>query len=100
MIVLIKVHEHYRKVVAVCDPELVGKKFEQDNLQLNVSEFFYQGKEYNEEKALKFLEAARQDDACFNFVGKNAIELGAKAGVISKKCVLIVQGVPHALGLL
>ena len=100
MKVLIKTHEHYRKVVAVCDPELVGKKFEEGNLQLNVSEFFYQGDEYNEEKALKVLEAARQDDACFNFVGKNSIELGAKSGIIDKNCVLKIQGVPLALSLL
>lgn len=100
MKVLIKIHEHYRKVVAVCDPGLVGKRFEQGNLQLNVGEFFYQGQEYNEEKALKILEAARQDDACFNFVGDDAIELGAKAGIISKNSVILIQGVPTALGLL
>jgi hypothetical protein len=100
MAVLIKIHENYRKIVAICDPELLGKKFEQGKLQLNVNEFFYNGKEYDETKALKILGNAKQDDACFNFVGKNAIGLGIKLGIIDKNCVLVVDGVPHALSLL
>lgn len=98
--ILIKVHENYRKVVAVCDSELLGKKFEEGKLQLNVNEFFYNGKEYDENKALKILGNAQQDDACFNFVGNNSVELGIKAGIIGKGCFIKIQGVPHALSLL
>lgn len=98
--VLIKIHQHYRKIVAVCDAELVGKKFEEGKFQLNVNEFFYNGKEYDEVKALKVLNNARQDDACFNFVGENSIELGIKVGIIDDNCVVRIKGVPHALGLL
>ena len=100
MAVLIKIHENYRKVVAICDSELLGKKFEQGKLQLNVNEFFYNGKEYDENKALKVLSNAKQDDACFNFVGQNSINLGIKLGIIDKNCILRIQGIPHALSLL
>jgi hypothetical protein len=100
MAVLIKIHENYRKVVAVCDPELLGKKFEEGKLQLNVNDFFYSGKEYDEGKALKILGNAKQDDACFNFVGKISVDLGIKLGIIDKNCVLKIQGIPHALSLL
>lgn len=100
MAVLIKIHENYRKIVAICDPELLGKKLEEGKLQLNVNDFFYSGKEYDEAKALKILENAKQDDACFNFVGKNAIDLGIKLSIIDKNCVLRIQGIPHALSLL
>jgi hypothetical protein len=98
--VLIKIHETYRKIVAVCDKELVGKKFEQGNLQLDVNDNFYGGKEFNDSDALEILKDELSEDACFNFVGKNAIELGAKAGVINKKRVLMIQDVPHAMALL
>ena len=100
MAVLIKIHENYRKVVAVCDSGLVGKTFEEGKLQLKVNEFFYNGKEYDEAKALKILENARQDDACFNFVGQNSINLGVKLRIIDKNCVLLIDGIPHALSLL
>ena len=100
MAVLIKIHENYRKVVAVCDSGLVGKTFEEGKLQLKVNEFFYNGKEYDEAKALKILENARQDDACFNFVGQNSINLGVKLGIIDKNGVLLIDGIPHALSLL
>ena len=85
--------------MAVCDSDLIGKCFEEGKLQLKVNEHFYRGNEVDDVKALKILEKARQDDACFNFVGKNAIEIGAKAGIIDKNCVLRIQGVPHALAL-
>lgn len=98
--VLIKVHETYRRIVAVCDKELLGKKFEQDNLQLDVNTHFYGGKELEDSEALELLKDAFTEDACFNFVGSKAIELGAKAGVINKNKVLVIQGVPHALVLL
>ena len=98
--VLIKIHETYRKIVAVCDKELVGKKFEQGKLQLDVNDHFYGGKELDDKEAIDFLKDELTEDACFNFVGKKSIELGAKAGVIDKNRVLIVQGVPHALALL
>jgi hypothetical protein len=100
MAVLIKIHENYRKVVAICDSELLGKKFEEGKLQLNVNEFFYNGKEYEDSKALKVLENAKQDDACFNFVGQDSVNLGVKLGIIDKNCVLKIQGVQHALSLL
>ena len=100
MAVLIKVHENYRKIVAVCDPELLGKKFEEGKRQLNVNEFFYNGKEYDESKALKLLENAKQDDACFNFVGENSVNLGIKLGIVGKNGIIRIQNVPHALSFL
>ncbi|MEM1535659.1 MAG: DUF424 family protein [Candidatus Pacearchaeota archaeon] len=100
MSVLIKVHEVYRKIVAVCDKELLGKRFEEGKLQLEINERFYGGEELSEEKAIKLLRKAFQDDACFNFVGKNSVELGIKAGIIDSKCIIKIQGVPHALALL
>ncbi|UCD21232.1 MAG: DUF424 family protein [archaeon] len=98
--VVIKVHDTYRKVVAICDSELVGKKFEQDNLELDINDKFYGGKEYSDEKALEMIKWAITEDACFNFVGKNSVELGVKAGIIDRDSILTVQGISHALSLM
>jgi len=94
---LVKIHEAYRKIVAVCDTELLGKKFEQDNMQLDVKRDFYGGTEMSEEDALKLITKAKKEDACFNFVGKNSINLAIKSGLCDGKSILIIQGVPHCL---
>ncbi|MCS7134728.1 MAG: DUF424 family protein [Candidatus Pacearchaeota archaeon] len=100
MQVLIRIHEAYRKIVAVCDPELLGKKFEEGNLQLEINERFYNGKKIDEKSAIKILKKAQAEDACFNFVGEKSIKIAIKAGIIDKECVLRIQGIPHALALL
>jgi hypothetical protein len=98
--ILVKVHESYRKIISVCDPEVLGKKFEEGRLQLDVNPNFYGGKELDFDQAVRFLRNAIQDDASFNFVGKNSIDAGSAVGIIDKKHVLLIQGIPHALGLL
>ena len=95
----VKVHQIYRLIVAVCDLELLGKKFEQDNLQLEVNEKFYKDKELDETALLKLLKRSQQDDACFNFVGKNSIDIASNLGLVDKNCVIEIQGIPHAMAL-
>ena len=45
----IKITKSYRDIVAVCDSSILGKKFEQGNLQLDLKESFYKGEEVQEE---------------------------------------------------
>ena len=97
--VLVKIHQAYREIVAVCDPELVGKKFEEDNMQIDVTEEFFKGEEMSESKVLKVLQEKANDDASFNIVGKNSVEIAAKAGIIDKDRCLIIQKVPVAMAL-
>ena len=37
----IKIHRSYRNVVAICDAEILGKKFEEGKRVLDVRESFY-----------------------------------------------------------
>lgn len=99
-IVLIKIHDFYRKIVAVCDKELLGKKFEENNLQLEINEKFYGGKETKKAEAISVLKKAQEEDACFNFVGEKAIKIGVEAGIIDENCIIRIGGIPHALALL
>ena len=96
----VKIHLAYREVIAICDKELIGKKFEEGKCQLNVTESFYKGEEMDEKKAVDFIKSKMIDDACFNFVGERAIAAALKAGAIDKKGIIKIQGIPHALGLL
>ena len=96
----IKIHEAYRKIVALADSELIGKKFVDGNLQLDIKESFYDGEEISEEKAIEILRCADADDSSFNIVGKRAVNAALKAGIVGKSGVIKIKGIPHALGLL
>ena len=97
--VLVKVHHAYRQIVAVCDSEIIGKKFEQGNMQIDVTEEFFKGDEMPESKAIKFLQDKADDDACFNIVGKNSVEIAVKAGIIEKDRYITIQKVPIVMAL-
>jgi hypothetical protein len=98
--ILVKIHQTYREIVAVCDAELLGKKFEEGNLQIEVNEYFYGGEIMAKSKIVKLIKEKLQEDACFNFVGQRSIELGIKAGIIDKGNIIRIQGIPHAMALL
>ena len=43
---LIKIHRAYRDVVAICDSELIGKRFEEGKFQLEIKEDFFRHRVY------------------------------------------------------
>ncbi len=98
--ILIKVHKSYRNVVAVVDLNLIGKKFESGNKQLDIRESFYKGAEYSEEEAIKILKSQLIEDATFNIVGKESVDICIKAGIISKDSMGHIDKIPFALKLL
>ncbi|MBI5804320.1 DUF424 family protein [Candidatus Pacearchaeota archaeon] len=96
----IKIHESYRNVVALCDTEILGKKFEEGKMQLDVRESFFNGDEIGEEEAKKMLEQQAKNDATFNIVGEKSTKLALSLGIISSENIIKIQGIPLALVLL
>ncbi len=91
--ILVKIHKtKFKDVIAVCDSNLIGKKFEEKDLQLNITERFYKGESMAEEKIITILENAEN----VNIVGEESIKLGIKAGIIIKENILTIEGIPHA----
>jgi hypothetical protein len=97
---LIKIHNSYRRIVAICDNELVGKKLEEGQRVIDIRESFYKGEEKNEEEILNILEEYSGDDATFNIVGENSVKIALKSGLIQPEGVVKIQGIPVALVLL
>lgn len=93
----LKIHESYRNVVAICDAELVGKKFEEGKRQLDCRENFYKGKKVTKEEAVKILQLQADNDSTFNIVGEKSIQAAIKAGIITKESVHKIQGIPFTL---
>ncbi len=97
---IVNVIKSYRDIVAICDKELLGKKFEEGKFQLEIKENFYKGKEANEKEIIKIIKDMSMEDATFNIVGKKSIAIALKVGLITKEGIKELQGVPFALVLL
>ena len=97
---LIKVIKTYRNVVAICDEELLGKKFEEDEFQLDVKENFYNGEKTDEDKAIEIMKIMSIEDATFNIVGERSVNTAVKAGIISEDNIKRIQNIPFALVLM
>ena len=96
----VKITKSYRDVVAICDSSILGKKFEEGKLQLDVKESFYKGEEISEEEAIEIMKNMSIEDATFNIAGKESVNASIKAGIITGENTGKVQGVPFALILL
>ena len=96
----IKIHKSYRNVVAVCDSNLMNKRFEEGKKQLEIKEHFFKGDEVTEEEAIKIMILQRENDSTFNIVGVKSINAAVKAGIINKNSVAYVKDVPFTLILL
>lgn len=97
---LIKIHKAYRIIVAVCDSNILGKKFEEGNRILDVRENFYNGEKKEEKEITELMEDYYKEDATFSIAGKESIDCALKAGIIAEEGIKTVQGVPFALVLM
>ena len=79
-------------LLAACDENLIGKKFEEGKYYLDVSERFYKGERITKEVLKKFLE----ESTIANLVGKETIKCAIELGLIDPDCVIKIKGIPHA----
>ena len=95
----VKIHESYRKIVAVADTNLLGMRFEEGIRQITVTDFF-KGEEKSENETIEILKDMQKEDATFNIIGEKSIDAALKAGVIKKEGIFTIQNVPVALMLM
>lgn len=79
-------------MVAVCDEELIGKKFSENGLFLEISKSFFCGNVVSDKGVIEGLNCA----TIANLVGEKTIACAIENGYIDKECVLRVEGIPHA----
>ena len=95
---IVKIHrtQDGRKVVAICDSDLIGKKFEEGKLQLDLNSSFYKGEEMGEERVIELVKGS----CIINMVGKKSMEFALKLGVVDKKDIIKIKNIPHAQAIL
>jgi len=91
---IVKIHKtpDSRKIVAICDNELVGQKFEEGNLQLDLSSDFYNGEDKSEEEIVKLI----KDSYVVNVVGEKSVGLCLKLSILDTKDIIKIKNIPHA----
>ena len=80
------------RMLAIADSDIVGKHFEEGDLQLEVTGEFYHESECGDEEALKMI----NDASLINATGNNIISLLLKENIIDEDKILRVGGVAHA----
>ncbi len=79
-------------LIGACDEELIGKKFREGKLQIDVSKEFYDGERISMEVLKKYLKNA----TIANLVGEKTVNCAIKLGVVDLECVMKIKDVPHA----
>ncbi|MEK6906435.1 MAG: DUF424 family protein, partial [Nanoarchaeota archaeon] len=86
-----------REIVAICDSEIIGKRFEDEKFQLDVKESFFKGEKKNEDEVIEIILDKIKEDATFNIIGEKSVNTAIKAGVISEGGVKRIGGIPFAM---
>jgi hypothetical protein len=89
----LKIHQHEAEtLIAVCDCDILGKKFTDGRLKIEVTADFFSG----EKASCSEVEAALKAATMANFVGSKAVEHAISLGYVERDCTLSIDGVPYA----
>jgi uncharacterized protein len=90
----VKIHltENKRIILAVCDSNLVGQKFEEGEKQLDLTTNFYNGCEKTNQEISDLM----RNSYMINLVGEKSIDLALSEEIISKENVKKVSGIPYS----
>ena len=79
-------------LIIITDKDILGKKFEEGRLQLDLTLDFYKGEEMEAEDIKKLIKGARH----LHLTGESAVKLGVSIDAVNPDKILRVQNVPHA----
>lgn len=94
MAIIVKIHQSHdgKKLIAVCDADLLGKRFTEGNRQLDLTGQFYRGEPSSEKELRRRLTGAY----LLNIVGKEAVAMFILFGLVNKGAIITIAGIPHA----
>lgn len=90
---IVKIHSvKGKKIIAIIDDDLIGKRIEEGRLQLDCAADFYIGEEKSEEEIKRMAQGAY----ILNIVGEKSIQWCQKQNWIDQKNIIRIGNVPHA----
>ena len=92
---IVKIHKSPdgKKIIALCDEDILGKKFEEGNKQLDLTANFYAGEKMTEEEITKNMEGGSFH---INAVGKESTGFCIKQGFVTKSNIMTIAEIPYA----
>ncbi len=94
MQVLLKIHSFPEgNVVALCDKDILGKRFEEKELVLDIDKDFYEGEKASKEDVFKAL----GECVSATIAGNEAVALALECGVLTEAGVKDVLDIKHAM---
>lgn len=89
----VKIHERGKtRITAICDKNILGKTFEEGEMQINISERFYKGEVVDGNAIVKEM----FDAEVLNIIGNKIVELALKNNIIKRENIANICGVAHA----
>lgn len=93
----VKIHSSTRKVIAICDENLLGKKVTEGIKQLSVTESFFKGEKHSKNEVIEIMIYEFKEGSTFNIIGKESIQTAVEAGIIEKDEFSKVKKIPFTL---
>lgn len=91
--IYLKIHQSGKeRIVAACDRELLGKKYFEKELKLEVKKEFYQGTLANLEDLNKEMKKA----TIVNLTGNKVVKFALQHNFLSQENILKISGIRHA----
>ncbi len=86
---------NYQKnaMLNICDAELLGKKINQDELNMHISESYYGEKLVEKEEAKSLI----KNSSIINMVGKETVSLSIELGIGSENGIKTISNVPFLI---
>lgn len=91
---ILKVHKAFngKKILAICDDNIINKYFEEGGLQLDLRSNFYKGKKIDKVSILKEIKEAY----IIHFVGDESVSFGIEQKLIDKENIKKIKNIPYA----
>ena len=90
--IVAKKQSQFGMLVVITDSDIIGKKFEEDRLQLDLTKKFYHGEAKNKEEVKKIMMTARH----LHLTGKGTVAIAAEMNLVNPKKIIFIDNIPHA----
>lgn len=87
-----KKQSQFGMLLVVTDSDIIGKKFEEERLQLDLTKKFYQGEAKSKEEVKKIMMTARH----LHLTGKASVAIGVEMDLVDSKKIIFIDKIPHA----
>ncbi|MBS3150511.1 DUF424 domain-containing protein [Candidatus Woesearchaeota archaeon] len=92
--IFVKEHIHNdRKLISLCDGNLIGKEFEEKDFTIKISKSFYLGEPMFEKEII----GLAQEGVLLNIIGEESVNFALKNNLIQKAGIKRIKNIPFAL---